>query len=560
MENSLNGILQRLCGCIPARVSLGVLAFLGFVIMTSVRINLSVAIVAMVRQNSSNIIKGRAECQQGNESWLVLEQEKGGGGNSTTSIPWEEDGRMEGDEDEGLEWDEMTQGLVLASFFYGYIFTQIIGGRFAEVYGNKNHLWALWSDEWLFSRSSRRAARYHYGALIAVRALMGFFQGPMWPSMHALVPRWIPPLEKSRFVSCVYFGSNLSMMATLAVSGIIVDSLGWDAAFYIPGTICLVWALCWLLLVADTPTQHPRISQEEKEYIENVVRKSGSSWKRPRKVPWRSLLTCVPFWVTVAVDVGNMFGLTVFFSLLPTYMKNVLGFSIKENGLLSSLPFLFRYLGALTFSFFGDWIISTDKLRFITMRRLSSAIAYGVFSIPLSLFFLHNVCLKLTYVHLYLFLFIFYADKHLHSTMRRNYLSSAMFFPAILAVVTAYSGCSAAATVSFLCLMNFTNGAVVNSILVNYTDIAPNFSGTIFGIGNTAGAIMMFLAPVCAAAVIQGQQTMLQWRKVFWMCVPMYVVPEVFYLIFCSATVQPWNSAGEEEDEEEAASLDKLSI
>ncbi|KAK8380405.1 hypothetical protein O3P69_016763 [Scylla paramamosain] len=510
MENSLNGILQRLCGCIPARVSLGVLAFLGFVIMTSVRINLSVAIVAMVRQNSSNIIKGRAECQQGNESWLVLEQEKGGGGNSTTSIPWEEDGRMEGDEDEGLEWDEMTQGLVLASFFYGYIFTQIIGGRFAEVYGTRITFGLCGLTSGFFTLLSPIAARYHYGALIAVRALMGFFQGPMWPSMHALVPRWIPPLEKSRFVSCVYFGSNLSMMATLAVSGIIVDSLGWDAAFYIPGTICLVWALCWLLLVADTPTQHPRISQEEKEYIENVVRKSGSSWKRPRKVPWRSLLTCVPFWVTVAVDVGNMFGLTVFFSLLPTYMKNVLGFSIKENGLLSSLPFLFRYLGALTFSFFGDWIISTDKLRFITMRRLSSAIA--------------------------------------------------MFFPAILAVVTAYSGCSAAATVSFLCLMNFTNGAVVNSILVNYTDIAPNFSGTIFGIGNTAGAIMMFLAPVCAAAVIQGQQTMLQWRKVFWMCVPMYVVPEVFYLIFCSATVQPWNSAGEEEDEEEAASLDKLSI
>ncbi|MPC84222.1 hypothetical protein E2C01_078951 [Portunus trituberculatus] len=26
--------------------------------------------------------------------------------------------------------------------------------------------------------------------------------------------------------------------------------------------------------------------------------------------------------------------------------------------------------------------------------------------------------------------------------------------------------------------MNYTNGAVVNSILINYTEIAPNFSGT----------------------------------------------------------------------------------
>ncbi|XP_045116561.1 putative inorganic phosphate cotransporter [Portunus trituberculatus] len=532
MEDSFNGLLQRLCGCIPARMSMGALAFMGFVMMTSVRINLSVAIVAMVRQNSSSVMKGRVECQQAflifvcayefmffdvtiDVMFEINERELGGagtgggqGGNSTTAVPWDIE-MMEGDEDEGLEWDEITQGLVLASFFYGYIFTQIIGGRFAEMYGTRITFGLCGLTSGFFTLLSPIAARYHYGAFIAVRALMGFFQGPMWPSMHALVPRWIPPFERSRFVSSVYFGSNLSMMMTMALSGIIVDSLGWDAAFYIPGTICLAWALCWFLLVADTPSQHPRISHEEKEYIESAVRKSGSSWSRPKKVPWRSLLTCVAFWVTVAVDVGNMFGLTIFFSHLPTYMKNVLGFSIKENGLLSSLPFLFRYLGALSFSFFGDWIISSGKLSVITSRRLSSAIA--------------------------------------------------MFFPAVLCLATAYSGCSAIATVTFLCLMNYTNGAVVNSILINYTEIAPNFSGTIFGIGNTAGAITMFLAPVCVGAVIQGQQTMLQWRKVFWMCVPLYVVPEVFYLIFSSATVQPWNSAWEE-DEEQTASLNNPSV
>lgn len=46
---------------------------------------------------------------------------------------------------------------------------------------------------------------------------------------------------------------------------------------------------------------------------------------------------------------------------------------------------------------------------------------------------------------------------------------------------------------------------------------------------------------------------MMQWRKVFWMCVPMYVVPEVFYLCFSSASVQPWNSAGEEEEADSEA-------
>ena len=36
-----------------------------------------------------------------------------------------------------FDWDSQTQGLILASFFYGYIFTQIPGGYFATKYGGK---------------------------------------------------------------------------------------------------------------------------------------------------------------------------------------------------------------------------------------------------------------------------------------------------------------------------------------------------------------------------------------------------------------------------------------
>lgn len=512
-ESRVHGVLQRYCECIPARLSLGGLAFLGFVMMTSVRINLSVAIVAMVRHNTSHAINTKTECLQGNETGTLQREDDEKSGNGTLVMPWleEKDGKMgvKG-EDDGLDWDEITQGLVLASFFYGYAFTQIIGGRFAEVYGTRITFGLCGLASGFFTLLSPIAARSHYGALIAVRTLMGFFQGPMWPSMHALVPKWIPPLERSRFISSVYFGSNLSMMLTMAVTGVIVDYLGWDAAFYIPGAICLIWSGCWFLLVADSPSQHPRISHREKQYIESAVKKSGISGKRPKRVPWCDLLTCLPFWAIVSVDVGNMFGLTVFFSLLPTYMKNVLGYSIKENGVLSSLPFLCRYLGAISFSTVGDWLLSAGKLKVLTCRRLSSFIS--------------------------------------------------MFFPALMCIATAYSGCSGTLTVVFLCLNNFANGAVVNSVLSNYMDIAPNFAGTIFGIANTACAIMMFLAPVCVAAIIQGQQTMAQWRKVFWIAVPMYLVPELFYLFFSSVSVQRWNSAEEEEEEQEEDSSETSSL
>ena len=39
-----------------------------------------------------------------------------------------------------IEWDKMTQGWVLSSYFYGYIVTQIPGGWLAGKYGGKRVL------------------------------------------------------------------------------------------------------------------------------------------------------------------------------------------------------------------------------------------------------------------------------------------------------------------------------------------------------------------------------------------------------------------------------------
>ena len=39
--------------------------------------------------------------------------------------------------EDGFEWDAFVRGQVLGSFFFGYISTQIIGGRLCEYYGVK---------------------------------------------------------------------------------------------------------------------------------------------------------------------------------------------------------------------------------------------------------------------------------------------------------------------------------------------------------------------------------------------------------------------------------------
>ena len=68
----------------------------------------------------------------------------------------------------------------------------------------------------------------------------------------------------------------------LTLSGLIVDSLGWEAVFYIEGPVALIFLLMWMTLVYDSPEQHPRISDKEKAYIARAMGKTGNNQKVSR--------------------------------------------------------------------------------------------------------------------------------------------------------------------------------------------------------------------------------------------------------------------------------------
>ncbi|XP_042223068.1 sialin-like [Homarus americanus] len=408
----LNECMVATTGWLPARMALAVISWFGFINLYMVRINLSVIIVAMVRRNSSTFT---APCLPPLNTSFYGESVESL--TDKTTLP--NDG-MEGE----MEWSETVQGQVLGGFYYGYVFSQIIGGRLAEMYGAR----------WVFGGSilaggvsaflSPVSARLHYGVLIAVRAAQGFCQGVSWPSMHALISRWFPPQERPRFVGMVYFATSLSTAVTLPLCGVIIDAYGWPAAFYLTGCFSILWCVCWFTFMYNTPSEHPRISHNELEYITTAAEKSGTCNQRSGwAVPWRRMFSSLPVWAIIISGVGSNWGISLFYSLLPTYIKNILGFSIKANGALSSLPFLSRYVGAIVSSILGDYLTSTGRLSVLASRRIFSVIA--------------------------------------------------LMGPAAMLLVVTYIGCNWMATMALMCVCLFCNGAVSASIMVNHVDIAP---------------------------------------------------------------------------------------
>ena len=137
------------------------------------------------------------------------------------------------------------------------------------------------------------------------------------------------------------FGTSIGTVLTFPICGAITAALGWEPAFYIIGSITIAWFICWCFLVYDDPDHHPFISETERETIKEALGQDVDS-NKDLPVPWKAILTSVPFLGLMITDSGNTWGLWTLSTNGPTYMKYILGVDIKMNGVLSGLPLLCR--------------------------------------------------------------------------------------------------------------------------------------------------------------------------------------------------------------------------
>ena len=230
------------------------LSFLGFANIYAMRVNLSVAIVAMVsssdRKNDTNL---GTECPFPN-----------------TTHPNTNSG--------DFDWDSKEQGLILGSFFYGYVATQIPGGFFAEKYGGKWFYGLGTLCTAILTLLTPLAAQAGVGFFVGCRILEGLGEGMTYPAMHAMMSKWVPLNERSKFVTLISSGAQFGTVISLPISGLMAAKISWQSVFYFFGVLGCIWFIFWVFFVFNTPQTHPRISSNELHYIEtNIIqtRKEG---------------------------------------------------------------------------------------------------------------------------------------------------------------------------------------------------------------------------------------------------------------------------------------------
>uniref|UniRef100_A0A3Q0S000 Sialin n=1 Tax=Amphilophus citrinellus TaxID=61819 RepID=A0A3Q0S000_AMPCI len=438
----------------------------GFFVVYSLRVNLSVAMVDMLNStHQSTANHSGTECP-GHADPAVRKH------NHTASV---------------YNWDSETQGWILSSFFYGYIVTQVPGGYLAGRFGPKWLMGFGILGTVIFTLITPVAADLGAGYLIAVRVLEGIGEGVTFPAMYTMWAAWAPPLERSRLLTISYIGAQLGTVISLPVSGEIIYYLDWTYVFYIFGAVGLVWFILWALLVFDSPNTHPRISEEERLYITSSLKNELST--SASNIPWRAIVTSTPLLAIVVAHFSYNWTFYTLLTLLPTYMNDILGFSIQQNGFLSALPYMGCAVVAVLSGQIADYLRETCKYRTVVVRKAFSLIG--------------------------------------------------MIGPAVFLVAAGFIGCNYILAVTFLTISSSLGGVSASGFNINHLDIAPSYAGILLGITNTFATIPGMVGPVIARALTQ-QKTFEEWQIVFYIAAAINLFGAIFYTVFGRGTVQSW--------------------
>ncbi|XP_063383577.1 putative inorganic phosphate cotransporter [Cydia fagiglandana] len=422
-----------------------------------------------------------------------------------------------------FDWNMQMQSVILSSFFWGYMILQVPGGLLADKIGGSLLIGISIGSNSIISLFLPTAAVYGgWYAVCACRVLQGLTQGFVYPSTHNLIGKWVPLDEKSRMGAFIYAGAQLGTAVMLMSAGFLANYWGWASIFYFVGISGLIWTLVYIFIGAGEPLNSKLISEEEKLYIQASLGQVGG--KKSLPMPWKSLLTSMPFISVIIVHCCQNWGFYTLMTEMPSYMSQVLGaistcrrwsrlldinettfikldaverlgkkvVNVKANGVLSATPYIVMYILSFPVGFLSDYALGKGWVSTTAARKISNSIG--------------------------------------------------TIGPALALIGLAYVPAgNITLAVSALSAVVGLNAALLTGFMLVHLDMDPNFAGTMLGISNALGNIISIIAPLAAGAIIKDETNPGEWRKVFYLASFIYIFGNTIFLIFGTSVRQLWN-------------------
>ncbi|CAF1617607.1 unnamed protein product, partial [Adineta ricciae] len=438
----------------PVRYQTAFLSSLGFLISFGIRCNMGVSVVAMTHNETERLPNGTLKV-------IKLAQ---------------------------FDWTPGIIGIVDSSFFWGYLITQVPGGYLAAKFP-ANHVFgfALGISSFL-NLFIPSAAKVHYGLVMILRILQGLVEGVTYPAAHGIWRWWAPPLERSTLATISFTGSYAGAVLGIPLSGILTEYFNWQVAFYFYGLVGIIWSVYWWHSSYERPAIHPKISEEERIYIEESIGEASSiankTWIKP---PWREFLHSKPVWAIIVANFCRSWSFYLLINSQAEYFREALDYKVGKDPFSAALPHLTMSCIVPFAGKLADYL-RTNYLTTTVVRKIMNCGGFGM--------------------------------------------------EAVFLLLVAYAKTSRLAILALTIAVGFS-GFAISGFNVNHLDIAPRYASILMGISNGVGTLAGMLCPVTVEFLTKNG-TREEWAHVFLIASLIHFGGVIFYGLFASGEKQPW--------------------
>ena len=383
-------------------------------------------------------------------------------------------------------WSESQVGIILGSFYFGYMISMTIGGYLADKYGGKKVLGIgllIWS---FFTVITPIFAYSGLWYLILIRILMGLGEGITFPSWHAIYARWIPFKERTRAIAFTNSGISVGTVFGYLATVIIIAQYSWEWVFYSFGALGIFWYFFWNKNVTSFPEDNKFLPSDELA----IIKSEAPSNSTAPSISLIKLTKNLPFISIAVATFCNNWALYTFLSYLPKFINSPI--SVGGLGIeLESSVFIYLILIPSFFSIFSLLLGGYLADRFIKKG---------------------------------------YKVIHVRKTV-----NSIGFFGAAILLYLISLQDSLISVLILLCLINFCSGIGAGGFGVNHADLGPKYTGSLVGISGSFGMIAAIFSPMVAGYLLEITNS---WSVIFYICSVILLFGGLFYLKFASASQQ----------------------
>lgn len=255
-----------------------------------------------------------------------------------------------------FHWTEVEYGYLVMAFAAMYSLGYLVFGGIIDRIGSKIG-YTLSVFIWSIAALLHGVVRSIPGFAI-VRGLLGFAESGNFPAGIKVIAEWFPKKERGLATGIFNSGTSIGAVVTPLLVPLILGLYGWKMAFYITGSLGLVWLILWWIFY-EIPTRQKRLTKTELDFIHNDndgITEAESSVK----LKWGKLFGLRQTWVFLVGKVLTDPVWWFFLFWLPSYFADTFDLDLTKPSIHLAIVYATTTLGSVGGGYLSSFYIKRN--------------------------------------------------------------------------------------------------------------------------------------------------------------------------------------------------------